>query len=499
MTRTGFNVWRNRGGLLAHRFTHRLAALAIAAGLGACAHQDTRFVGVFTSFKDCRARFAAIDARIDAAGVRDASYYRVPGYPYLRSDRTLASFRNELEGVDQIGGWLRHLREYDQEAREFEYINLGLSLQEAAILRYDLQSCGRGLAAVELDDPDGFAALSAAVTPTDDYSDQRRALHAYALIEPALRRRVAQRQAAVRREFEAPLPAADDAAPLRLWQVQATADTELPSNGYGNSPSDELGFPGLFDSGWQALAERNAPSLWIETQGARDQPGAPRLTAHGATVDPAQPVLYYQIGFTRFGDQRLAQVTYLAWFARDDADTVDGILWRVTLDANAQPLLYESLNVSGRDHLWFPTPALTLRRDLDPHVEAPLLPQPARPAGPQALRLRSGTHALRRVVDVDLAQSGDAPTQRYLLRRYEDLFTLPLPDGGSHSLFDADGLVRGSHGDGDWLEQASGVLAAGAPRQLGHHAVTQVGRVEFDDPRLLESVFVAPAAQPPSN
>ncbi|MDB5987914.1 MAG: hypothetical protein JWR16_2967 [Nevskia sp.] len=478
-----------------------VATLVIVICAVACAHDDPRFVGFFAAYKNCRARYAEIDARIDAAGVRDAGYYRVPGFPYLRTDRTLASFRNEVHSIDEVGAWVRHMREYDQEAREFEYVNLGLSIQEAAILRFDLLNCGRGLAGIELDDPANRARLIAAVVPPDDYSDTARTLGLYPLAVPLLRARVTQHQTAVMRAFARPLGELGQHGPLLLWQVKPVEDRSLVANGYGDSLADELGFPGLFDSAWRALAEVNAPALWIDTDDERDRPGAPTWSASGATVDASQPLVYYQITFTRFGTERLTQINYFVWFkghgdpsAGSVDDHIDGMIWRVTLDQQARPLAYESLRASGSDHLWFATGAVTPRIENSYWHEPALFPQPQVPDGLKVLRLQSATHALQRVVGAD--QVAATESHVYELRRYEDLLMLPRPDGSSRSLFGPDGLVAGSRGADGILLRASGIRQPGAPRQLGHHAISYIGRSEFDDPFVLESVFVPPPAAP---
>src|SRR5262245_47880844 len=129
-----------------------LASILAASLLGGCA-QPSPFVGLFRDLATCRDDYAAMDARVDAAGVRDAAYHRVPGYPYLRFDRTLASYAYEVEGLEPVAGWIRHMREFDQEAREFEYLNLGLTPMEVGNQRNRFLNCGRGLANLELDDP----------------------------------------------------------------------------------------------------------------------------------------------------------------------------------------------------------------------------------------------------------------------------------------------------------------------------------------------------------
>ena len=57
-------------------------------------------------------------------GVGDAGARPVPGFPYLRVDRFLASFRAEVKDEAAFREWAGHLRRLDQEARRIELQNL---------------------------------------------------------------------------------------------------------------------------------------------------------------------------------------------------------------------------------------------------------------------------------------------------------------------------------------------------------------------------------------
>ena len=153
----------------------------------ACTHhrvQNVPIEGFFEAMSTCRDEFAALDARVETAGVQDTAYYRVPGFPYLRTDRLLASFADEVTDFEQLSGWIRRMRELDQEAREFEYMNLGMSTQEAAISRSRMQLCSSTLAGLELEVPSNMTHLKSVVMPPDEYSTTRRALGLYPLSVP---------------------------------------------------------------------------------------------------------------------------------------------------------------------------------------------------------------------------------------------------------------------------------------------------------------------------
>jgi hypothetical protein len=254
---------------------------------------------------------------------------------------------------------------------------------------------------------------------------------------------------------------------------------------------DELGFPGLTDSQWRALAEQYAPQLWIETASAADHIAMPVLGTEGASADPATPHVHFFVGFARVGGKPVAQLQYLFWFKGADAGApIDGFIWRVTLDDKAQPLVLESMHTSGRDHRWYPVQALTRRERNGDAQGIPVVAPESAPAQRATLRIEAGTHRILRVLRAE--EVGANPTTLgYSIRRYDDLLMLPYPGGGTRSLFDAEGLVRGSPSNGGF---SSGIPAFGALRQLGHHPITPIGRAHFDDPFLLESVFVPPGS-----
>ena len=264
---------------------------------------------------------------------------------------------------------LRRMRELDLDARQIELTNLGMSEVDVATLRDRYLNCGHVLASIELDDPANWAKMIEAVQPPDDYSETSRVLGLYPLAVPAMKAKLqAQHQAALR-EFEAPLTALPQQHPLKLWSVKPVEDLELIKDAHTIVQRNELGIPNLLFSAWRSLAEFNAPRLWIETADDSDRPAAPALAAGGATADPSQPVVNYQIDFTRFGKSKLVRISYFVWFKATDASAttpLDGFIWRVTLDDALQPLIYESLHASGRDHRWYPAQALKQKPAGDP-------------------------------------------------------------------------------------------------------------------------------------
>lgn len=451
------------------------------------------FVGFFRGFDTCRQEYADLDARIDAAGARVAAFHRIKGYPYLRTERLLATYGSDLSDPFKAAEWLRRMREIDAEARDYEIANLGLDDFESSTLSTRITNCGRVLASIELSDERALQRLYALSQPPDNYSGVARALGFYPIAARLMQSRL---QAAHRDWLAAYAAPLDTPGHLRQWNVQPTADSaELDRP----APPDinVLGYPSLTPTGWRALAERHAPALWIESRDDADVPAAPEFTPAGLVANVARPTVYYQANYTRFGDATLVQLCYFVWFrapAHSATQPIDGMIWRITLDPTLQPLVYESLHASGRDHRWYPVQPLQARVP-EAGEEVQFIAPGLAPARNSALRIAAGTHEIRRVV----ADDGDnrAARSQYQLVEYESLYTLAKPGGGGRDLFDAEGFVHESRGHDPIGGSASGIRRAGALRQYTSLAIAHVGRLHFDDPEVLASAFVAPHFEKP--
>jgi hypothetical protein len=451
----------------------------------------------------CRKLFAAVDSKIDAAGVRDGSYFRVDGFPYLRTDRFSASFRDETMSEDRFRAWTENMRQNDVDSREAELTNLGMDKQKRTDTILNLRSCSAWLVHDELENPGWRKHLLESVNPPDEYSSLARVAGLYPLAAPMFRMSLRSEQRQLGQDYAKPLASLDSPGPLMLWRVHHTVDPAQVPASLENVERDGLGRYGLLLTAWRALSEAYAPNLWVETAGSYDRPGVPTLGSGRPGVDSQRPTVYYLETFTRVNGQMLVQLIYFAWFSEHravgsdsaHAGALDGMIWRVTLDQQAKPLLYESIGAGGEHHYLFPAQALKRRADADSVDPSVFFPQDQVPGGDVLVRLQSGSHRVRRVAPLEAAGSAEAGS--YELRPYEELLTLPLPGGGTRSLFDVDGVVAGSQRPARWWLWPSGVADAGAMRQWARLPTTLIGRSEFDDPRYLEKLFVEVPTEAP--
>ncbi|MGH8443398.1 MAG: hypothetical protein ACRETF_10920, partial [Nevskiaceae bacterium] len=443
----------------------------LAAGLSACAALPP----VLPEAAECRANFLGLEEKIGAADVRNGGAHRIDGFPYLRSNRFLASFAAEAADGAAFDAWVERLRRLDLEARESELRNLGWA--EPGDELAHLERCGAQWAAADLKDPQRRAQLRSNAAVPDDYSLFQRTLGMYPFAVPFLNMGISGFNEDVVEDYATPHASLKSGGPLVLWQ-RSGVQSVGPTPAEADHDRDALGIPVLTAAQWQQFAAAHAPHWLVETGGDYDQLGAPVLRDGQPAFDLSRPVTHFLPAYTRFGDKVLVQLVYVAWFSERPKDgfdpyggPLDGVVWRVTLDTDGNPLLYDTIHACGCYHYYFLPKPLTRKPQEGFWQEPVLFPQEA-PAVPFAIRVQSATHYVRRLVplgDVEAAESrqyDDAP--------YSEL--LSLADGErSRSLFCQDGIVCGTERlERMWLWPA-GVASAGAMRQWGRHATSFVG------------------------
>ena len=499
-----------------------LPAVLLAAVLAGCAafqpappYFENHINSASAAERECAQWYRALDAAIDAAGVRDAQYARPAGFPYLRADRPLASLRDRAAASDAaFQAFTERLLGLDLEARRYEIENLPPSsdLDSAAALKRTRQ-CGRLLRDADLSKSAARAAILEAARVPDDYSLASRALGLYPLsrivFSDGVRRWEAESRAAFGGELQVPAGAAlVRYAPPRLAPMARTAVAAL----LGRGELDALGQPALSEREFSRIAALYAPSFEIAVTGDYDRFGQLRWGRGDPVpeVDSTATAVYVQQAFTRYrdgngGDQILLQLVYTIWFAERPpaeasdllAGRLDGLVWRVTLAPDGEPLVYDSIHPCGCYHQFFPTPRARVRPPPDAMEEWAFIPQQlprvAEDERP-VVRLASRTHYIERV---SLVRGGDS-VARYVVVDYDTLRSLPRPGGGRRSVFGPDGLVAGTERAERFLFWPMGISSAGAMRQWGRHATAFVGRRHFDDADLLERRFELDLAEPAS-
>jgi hypothetical protein len=487
----------------------RLGALGLVLLAAGCGQVATRPTSPGGEPQRCEALYRDADRAVERAQVRDGGAARIDGFPYLRSDRLLASFALEAADGARFDDWVLRLRELDRAARHAELANLPASEHarlsalsgSSPMLEEALDRCARVLAQRDFSAPEKRDAVRAAAPVPDDYSTTMRVIGLYWLARIPFASGVKKYQHEMQATFDTPL----QELPLRGTLV-AYAPSEPPSSreavhaAAGSIPRDALGIPAPSQQQLDTLFAAYAPVWLVDRYDDNDRIGrlvVQEVATEGTAVavDVSAPTAYRRAAYTRYGDQVLVQLVYSVWFpARPKPSTfdllgghLDALVWRVTLEPDGEPLLFDSMHSCGCYHQFFPTSRARLRpqpRTLDEFAFVPQ--QVTAAAGDRiGLRVQSATHYLERIV-VPVNTSGSS---RYAAADDEALRSLPHPAGGHRSVFRSDGIVEGSQRGERYLFWPMGIREPGAMRQWGRHATAFIGRRHFDEARLMERYF----------
>jgi hypothetical protein len=446
--------------------------------------------------RECARSYRDLDAAVDAAGVRDAQYARMDGFPYLRVDRLLASLApraaaNELA----LRAYAEHLLELDQESRRYEIANLPSAPGDAM---QRTRACGALLRDADLARPESRQAMLAAARVPDDYSMASRTFGLYPLTSIAFSNGVRRWEAEARESLDR----APSAHPVLVRFAPPGPGPSPPTRAgvaalLGRAELDPLGLPTLSPRELARVAALYAPSFEMPLTGDYDRFGPLRWgDEYFPQVDTTAATVYVQQAYTRYEDRVLLQIVYTLWFPERPKDEgvdllagrLDGLVWRVTLAPDGEPLLYDSIHPCGCYHQFFPTPRAQPRPAPDAREEwafvPRMLPRVAQDTRP-LVRLAPRTHYIEQV---DFVRGSDS-VARYVFQDYDSLRSLPLPQGGRRSAFGPDGLIAGTQRAERYFYWPMGIASAGAMRQWGRHATAFVGRRHFDDADLIERRF----------
>lgn len=493
----------------------RLYLIALLAlGAAGCATLEEPFRAHEESsspeVRQCAGWYSALDREVTNAGVRDAQDTRIPGFPYVRVNRLLASFRHEAAADERVlRAWADRLLELDVAARRHEIANLSREgfdalpdpaarLSRRIAARHTL-FCGRVLRELDLANPASRAALVERAQVPDDYSLLSRVIGVYALSKVPFTKGVRRYQdevlAAYGRE-----PAVPEGGTVVRYSPPAVARLSRATVAgiLKRTAADSLGIPEPSDAEMDALFATYAPIIDIEITGDFDRFGALRWLPGAAMprVDSADLAVYRNASWTRYRHLTLLQLAYTIWFPErppdSDADIfsgkLDGLTWRVTLAPDGEPLVFDTIHACGCYHLFFPTPRAQVLAAPEEPPEWMFSPQtlPRFAEGERAVvRVATRTHYVTRVSAAQDAES----IVRFELRRYDELRSLGRPGGGQRSAFGPDGLIAGTERAERYLFWPMGIDSAGAMRQWGRHATAFVGRQHFDDADLFEKRF----------
>lgn len=451
---------------------------------------------------ECARLLQRIDVAVDGAGVRDALAPRVDGFPYLRIDRFTAALAANAAADAGERAWRGRMLALGRESRAVELANAGPALAESKDAAA-LDDCRARLAEADR----AAAGLRGAANVADDYSTLARVLGLYALTKLAFAAGIEHWHDERRTLAALPLAGLPRLGTAVTYRPRPPAS--LAEDGVTHTAApDELGVPRLSAAQTEALLVKFAPLLQVDTADGNDRLGQLAWGDAGQrlVVDTTRPVAYVRVAHTRFAGRIVPQLVYTFWFPARPAQGsfdllsghLDGLVWRITLGPDLEPLVFDTIHPCGCFHLFYPTARVRARPGPvpgespgDESMFAPQAVDAPRPGERQVLHLAARTHYVRRVADApDAAGSGAV---EYTLRDENELRTLPWPNEaaahGSRSAYGPDALVAGSDRTERFFFWPMGIASAGQMRQWGHHATAFVGRRHFDDPELFDRYF----------
>lgn len=449
----------------------------------------------------CRAFFERLDAVVLERGVHNAADAPVPGFPYLRTNRFVASLAGGLSEPAVKADWVQWMRELDLEARNKECANLpDDAARTIAASREELSrrvaACSQSLYDADRVRPDFYEVLAPRVEVPDEYSNALRLAGLYPLVtipEYKITERVRER---FRAWYE---------MPYEKLPVEGTLRVYRPPQGTGRdareviatSRANPLGIPRPSASEAREMALRYAPVIIQDEAAPYDRVGRIAWKGDELTVDGDKPAVYYYLSLARVKGEPVLQINYSFWYparAGDRAPSIehgrlDGLTLRLSFEPGGRLFMIDLMNNCGCYHVFIPAKDRVLRSIQRYYPNDPFAPQglPEIAAGQSpAVRIISGWHQVQRLLALAPPPEGTP----YELLPYEILEGLPRGDGRGASIFDAEGIAKGSGRVERFIFFPTGIPSIGSMRQRGHHAITLSGRTYFDEPGLFEHYFV---------
>jgi len=463
-------------------------------------------------YQHCDALFSETERSIAKAGVVDSEAARIAGYPYLRVNRFLASYRHEANGK-QFEAWIDQLKKLAFEGLQVEIRNLPASTRQQlqdklnhdisapATLIEALQQCAGVMQDETLDEKIEQDSLRKKAIVPSEYNLWQRLAGLYPLTAPMFRLGIKHWHEQTLVSYSQPL------SKLRIMGklVRHIPEQKKTPLSFANvakiiklSSRNPLNIPLPSAEQKNQLFEQFTPIFEIDTVTENDQFGTPKWQIDGKpAVDTSKPMVYRHLSHSRLGDQALLQLNYTIWFPSRPKNSaldllggqLDGITWRVTLLPDGKPWLFDAIHNCGCYHLFFPTRYAQKTEQgwwLDEPAFIPQQPVTVNENEQTIVRIASASHYIERIYSSAAITEGE---YHYQSTEASNLRSLALADGHRRSLFSQDGIVVGTERGERFIFWPMGIPNPGAMRQWGHHATAFVGSRHFDDPRLLENNF----------
>lgn len=463
-----------------------------------CSLRSPTVSGISEREQTCLGFFKHLQSAINEHTYIEASVRPINGYPIYRSDRFHASFADQLLSKAEHLAWITALRKNAIDAYKLEVTRLPKHIQQKLThiannltINDAIAQCSSDLQAYFLEKETHAPLSPARLSINDNYSNVLRIFGLYAVTKFLAQPSIEAYQADMITRYERGQKtnaSIEIYKPLKRTHLSAQHIQNLLSNAYTNNA---LGIPQLSPAQIATLFSHFSPILSIETANNSDRIGSPLWQNHtNIFIDTRKPRLFTFPSYTRYKGQSLLQLNYAFWFPERPPQTgfdiyagaLDGLIWRITLNTQGQPFLYDSIHQCGCYHKVFVPHGLSYQHPSDA-TESPLFFNiNVDTSQPVILDIDSASHY---IVGVSQSKTPLRSNPVHNITTYDmtdySALSQTVDGQGIRSIFNADGIIEQSSRKERWFLWPLGVVNAGAMRQRGNHAIAFIGRRHFDD------------------
>ena len=453
--------------------------------------------------------FNELDTVVNQSGVRNAAYFQISGFSYLRANRFLISLKGRLSNAAQEKQWVRWMQRLDVDAREIEIQNLPASaVQKLAagfedgpgrkILHEKVISYSNKLLAHDQLRPDFFAVLQAAVHNSSEYSTVMRAFGLYpitfipvALVTHSVFSEIAEWHQLSPDQLQT-LGTLTAYGPAEIADFSSRDVHKILER----SKQNPLGIPIPSETDQKTLLAVFAPVLIQDLAADYDKIGEVVWGDEQIEIKPDTPKVYYYFTHAFYKEEAILQLNYVFWYpARNGPNSpmiergrIDGLTVRVNLNPAGIPFMVDFMNNCGCYHSFIPRKEKIQKILPSPLAIDAFVPTWLPHNFPQerlSIRLNSGWHQVENI------DAGKIPSKfiSYDLIPYKQLEMLTRSDKTNESMFTSKGIGKFSERIEPIIFFPMGIPDIGSMRQRGHHAIKFVGRAHFDDPHIFDLNF----------
>ena len=465
--------------------------------------------------KVCEDFYDELEDVIDDDDANDRQFSRMKDFPYLRSNRFLASFYDEVENTANFKNWVDLLQQNAFQANKIEIANLSeskrnellkfmpKSMEKETDVNLLVEKCSATLRTSDLALDANRQLLIDQSRVASSYSTLRRIAGLYYPVKYAVDWSIKREYAKVAERYKTELSKIKTKGKVTRYypkQQEVQLSKLNVARIIRRSAFNHLRVPLPEGKELDDLFYTYAPIWEVDVVKNNDLIGKPfwEKGKKYPSIDTKTPVSYQFISHVRYEDKIFLQLNYVIWFSgRSSKSALDGqsgrmagLTWRVTLNDVGEPILYDSTHNCGCYHHFYPTNKLAKRAGDFDKGELMIAPQKQIPEFKLGQRLvlplAHNDHFLLRVYNENDYKN---EKKEYSLAPYDELRSIAL-DKRHKSLFDEDAIVLGSKRWQGWYLASLGIDDAGSLKQVGSQATAYTGKRHFDDAYLLERYFV---------